>query len=112
MSNATLELSLQFAALARRPDVRRLGRRWDVCIEVDGTLHVFEEGPRHSIAMSPGAHDVAVWFRGAGVALLARFMRLGSRKIRVEAAPGATVRLVYVGSTFWHMGGAAELRLA
>jgi hypothetical protein len=111
VSDATLELSLVFSPLARRPDVRRFGRRWDVCVEVDGTLHVFEEGPRHVIPISPGAHDVAVWFRGAGIAFLARGLRAGLRRIRIEAAPGSTVRLVYEGSTFWHMGGAAALRL-
>ena len=111
MSDASLELSLEFALLARRPDVRRFGRRWDICVEVDGTLHVFEEGPRHVIPISAGAHDVAVWFRGAGVAILAGGMRFGHKKLRIEAAPGSTVRIVYVGSTFWHMGGSSELRL-
>ena len=110
MADATLELALRFAPLARRPDKRRFGRRWDVCVEVDGTLHVFEEGPLHVIPVSAGSHDVSVWFRGAGVAILARWRRFGHRHTRIDIAQASTVRLVYEGSTFWHMGGLAELR--
>lgn len=111
MPAPTLELSLRFALLARRPDVRRLLRRWDVCVSVDGALHVFQEGPKHVLPIAPGPHRIEVWFRGAGLALLARPIRFGRRSLAIVAPDHGTVRLVYEGSTFWHMGGAAELRL-
>ena len=112
MADSSLELALQFAPLARRPDVRRLGRRWDVCIEVDGVLSVFKEGPRHVMPISAGPHEVVVWFRGAGIAILGRWSRFGLRRLQVVAEPGTPLRLVYEGSTFWHMGGDSALRLA
>lgn len=106
-----IELSLHFSALARRPDVRRAGRRWDVCIEVDGELHVREEGPRHVVPVAPGEREVRVWFRGAGLAALGRFFRFGMRNVRVDVPTGGGVRLLYEGSTFWHLGGRALLRV-
>lgn len=112
MSTAgVIELSLHFSALARRPDVRRLGRRWDVCIEVDGELHVREEGPRHVVPVAPGKHEIKVWFRGAGLAVLGRFFRLGLRTVEVDVPAGGSVRLLYEGSTLWHLGGRASLRV-
>jgi hypothetical protein len=111
MSDAAIELTLRFAPLARRPDIRRFGRRWDVCVEVDGHLHVFQEGPRHVIPTGAGSHVVRVWFRGAGIAILSRWVRFGKKEIAVEVAPESTVRLLYQGSTFWHAGGGASLTL-
>ena len=95
--------------LARRPDIRRFGRRWDVCVDIDGMLHVFEEGPRHTLAVAPGQHKVTVWFRGAGIAILARWFRYGLRRAEVTVDPGSVVHLTYQGSAFWHMGGEAKL---
>lgn len=89
--------------------MRRPFRRWDVCLEVDGQLHVFEEGPQHTVAVSPGPHRVSVWFRGAGLAILARWLRYGRRSVDVTVDPGGVTRLTYEGSTLWHMGGRAEL---
>ena len=106
---STIELTLQFSPLARRPDIRRPLRRWDVCVDVDGVLRVFQEGPCHTITVAPGSHKVTVWFRGAGIAILARWFRYGSRSVNVTVEPGSTLHLTYQGSAFWHMGGEAKL---
>lgn len=112
MGNAgVIELSLHFSALARRPDLRRLGRRWDVCIEVDGELHVREEGSRHVVPAAAGLREIKVWFRGAGLAVLGRFFRFGLRSVRVDVPAGGAVRLLYEGSTLWHLGGRASLHV-
>lgn len=105
----TLRLVLDFHPLARRPDLRRWGRRWDVEVVVDGTLHVFEEGPRHELVVPPGPHRVEVAFRPAGLASLARRMRLGGRSLEVQVPDGGTAELTYRGGLFWHVGGSAAL---
>ena len=107
--DATIELTLQFSPLARRPDIRRLARRWDVCVDVDGVLQVFKEGPHHTVAVSPGPHKVTVWFPGAGIAILGRWIRYGVRSVNVTVEPESTLHLIYQGSAFWHMGGEAKL---
>ncbi len=107
--NSTITLTLKFSPLASRPDIRRFGRRWDVCVEVDGVLQVFEAGPQHSFDVAPGPHQVAVWFRGAGIAILARWVRFGLRRVNITVDPGSTVHVMHEGSTFWHMGGVVKL---
>ncbi len=109
-TEGVIELSLHFSALARRPDVRRRVRRWDTCIEIDGVLHVREEGPRHVVPAPPGERTVSVWFRPV-LPLIGPLLRYGRRDIRVDVPPGGSVRLLYEGSTFWHMGGRATLRV-
>ncbi|MEQ1773364.1 MAG: hypothetical protein ABL891_06220 [Burkholderiales bacterium] len=109
--DGTINLTLKFAPLARRPDIRRFGRRWDVCVEIDGVLRVFQEGPRHTVTVSPGPHKVTVWFRGAGIAILGRWFRYGLRSLNVTVKPGAALQVTYEGSAFWHMGGEAKLVL-
>ena len=105
----TIELALKFAPLARRPDIRRFGRRWDVCLDVDGVLRVFQEGPRHVVSVVPGSRKVTVWFRGAGIAILGRWFCYGLRSVNITVELGLTLHVTYEGSTFWHMGGEAKL---
>ena len=64
------------------------------------------------MAVAPGPHKVTVWFRGAGIAILARWFRFGLRSVNITVDPGTTVTLHYEGSMFWHMGGDAKLVIA
>jgi hypothetical protein len=101
-----LILSLHFHSLARRPDVRRFGRRWDVVLRVDGTEHVFEEGPRQVVEVTAGHHEVEVVFRPTGFASLARLLglRYGRERIAVEVPDNGEVTLEYHGGMFWTFG--------
>ena len=102
-----LVLTLEFHPLARRPDIRRLGRRWDIHVVIDGTDHRFEEGPRHEMEVSAGTHNVEVYFTGAGFQFLAGLLgiRYGRRSTQVAVEEGETANLRYKGGMFWHMGG-------
>lgn len=109
---SSISLVLSFHSLARRPDVRRFGRRWDVVAKVDGVEHVREEGSRHHFDVAPGTHEVEVFFRPAGAMFLARWLGLayGNETLRVDVPETGEVELTYTGSMFWHMGGDRSLR--
>jgi hypothetical protein len=106
MSTA-IELTLSFHPLARKPSVRRLGRRWDIHLVIDGEDHVFEEGPVHRVEVASGAHTVEVFFTGAGLQLFAGALgiRYGRRALRLEVGEGRTARVHYQGGVFWHVFG-------
>jgi len=100
-------LSLRFHPLARRPDVRRIGRRWDTVISVDGVEHVFEEGPKHELEVAAGRHDVDVYFRAAGIMVVAKALgiRYGRERLTVDVPAGGEVVLQYKGGMFWTLRG-------
>lgn len=107
---STLRLVLDFHPLARRPDRRRWGRRWDIEVRVDGAPHVFEEGPRHELEVPPGPHRVEVGFRPTGMAFLGRaFGAYGQRGLDLLVPEAGLVEVTYRGGMFWHMGGSAAL---
>ncbi len=113
MHMTAITLHLSFHPLARRPDVHRLGRRWDVVMKVDGVEQVRQEAPTHRFDVAPGKHQIEVFFRPAGVAFLARwFGMVAGRETLSLDVPATGVELTYTGSMFWHMGGARSLRLA
>jgi len=106
-------LELRFHPLARRPDKRYLGRRWDIVMSVDGEEHVFEEGPRHEVEIPAGRHDIEVFFRAAGIMVAARALgiRYGRESLPVDVPAGGEVTLEYRGGMFWTLYG-RTLRLA
>ena len=108
-----ITLKLRFHPLARRPDVPRIGRRWDVVVVVDGVEHVFSEGPKHELNVAPGHHEVEVFFRAAGIMFVARVLglRYGRKSLQVEVPSEGELTLEYAGGMFWTFGG-GTLRVA
>lgn len=100
-------LMLRFHPLARRPDIRRFGRRWDVVLKVDGDEHVFGEGPRHEVEVSAGRHEVEVAFRATGIMVVAKALGIhyGRKSLMIDVPAGGEVALEYRGGVFWTLLG-------
>lgn len=111
--DTTLELSFDLHPLAPRPDLKRFGRRWDTHIVVDGKDHVFEEDEIHRVKVSPGPHQIELYFTGAGLQRLGGMLGLrhGRCAVKIEARTGFTVRLQFRGGLLWSVRGGELVRL-